>query len=92
MYFGRALNILYYILFYIIYYLRYIHVHPFVKVTIVLFSEFMNSSPIKDPPELRRKMELFTAEQRTLNKKRLDFLESLRFVIKAYSIILDYCS
>lgn len=40
----------------------------------------MKSLSIKDPPELRRKMELFTAEQRTLNKKRLDLLESLRFV------------
>lgn len=40
----------------------------------------MKSLLIKDPPELRRKMELFTAEQRTLNKKRLDLLESLRFV------------
>lgn len=40
----------------------------------------MKSSLIKDPPELRRKMELCTAEQRTLNKKRYDLLESLRFV------------
>ncbi|KAJ7372226.1 hypothetical protein OS493_019670 [Desmophyllum pertusum] len=48
------------------------------QVAVEKFNEFMNSSPIKDPPELRRKMELFTAEQRTLNKKRLDFLESLR--------------
>ena len=40
----------------------------------------MKSLLIKDPPELRRKMELFTAEQHTLNKKRLDLLESLRFV------------
>ena len=40
----------------------------------------MKSLSIKDPPELRRKLELFTAEQRTLNKKRLDLLESLRFV------------
>ncbi|XP_015765794.1 PREDICTED: uncharacterized protein LOC107344618 [Acropora digitifera] len=42
------------------------------------FSDFMNSSLIKDPPELRQKFELFTAEQRSLNKKRLDLLESLR--------------
>lgn len=48
----------------------------------------MKSSSIKDPPELRRKMELFTAEQRTLNKKRLDLLESLRFDFKAYFISL----
>jgi len=40
----------------------------------------MKGLSIKDPPELRRKMELFTAEQHTLNKKRLDLLESLRFV------------
>ena len=45
-----------------------------------VFSEFMKSSSIKDPPELRRKCELFTVEQRALNKKRMDLLESLRFV------------
>ena len=53
-----------------------------------LFSDFMNSSVIKDPPELRRKFDLFTAEQRTLNKKRLDLLESLRFAISNDKIIL----
>jgi len=44
------------------------------------FSEFMNSSSVRDPPELKRKMELFTAEQSALNKKRMELLESLRFV------------
>lgn len=44
----------------------------------------MNSSLIKDPPELRQKFELFTAEQRSLNKKRLDLLESLRFVLRVH--------
>lgn len=48
------------------------------KEAVEKFSDFMNSSVIKDPPELRRKFDLFTAEQRTLNKKRLDLLESLR--------------
>lgn len=48
------------------------------QVAVEKFNEFMKSLSIKDPPELRRKMELFTAEQRTLNKKRLDLLESLR--------------
>lgn len=48
----------------------------------------MKSSLIKDPPELRRKMELFTAEQRTLNKKRLDLLESLRYVEAAGVMLL----
>ena len=37
----------------------------------------MNSSLIKDLPGLRRKFELFTAEQRSLNKKRFDLLELL---------------
>lgn len=45
-----------------------------------VFSEFMNSSSVKDPPELKRKMELFTAEQSAVNKKRMELLESLRFV------------
>ena len=44
----------------------------------------MNSSLIKDPPALRQKFELFTAEQRSLNKKRLDLLESLRFVLRVH--------
>jgi len=48
----------------------------------------MKSLIIKDPPELRRKMELFIAEQRTLNKKRLDLLESLRFVEAAGVMLL----
>ncbi|XP_078383943.1 coiled-coil domain-containing protein 180-like isoform X2 [Oculina patagonica] len=48
------------------------------QVAIEKFNEYMKSSSVKEPPELRRKMELFTAEQRTLNKKRLDLLESLR--------------
>lgn len=51
-----------------------------ISISCIYCSEFMKSLSIKDPPELRRKMELFTAEQRTLNKKRLDLLESLRFV------------
>ena len=46
----------------------------------------MTSLAIKDPQELRRKMELFTTEQRTLNKKRLDLLESLRFVEAAVAL------
>ena len=50
------------------------------------FSDFMNSSLIKDPPALRQKFELFTAEQRSLNKKRLDLLESLRFVLQVHDI------
>ena len=49
-------------------------------ISCIYCSEFMKSLSIKDPQELRRKMELFTTEQRTLNKKRLDLLESLRFV------------
>lgn len=53
-------------------------------------SEFMKSLSIKEPPELRRKMELFTAEQRTLNKKRLDLLESLRFVEAESRFLLLY--
>lgn len=40
----------------------------------------MQSLAIKDPPDLKRKMQFFTTEQQTLNKKRLDLLESLRFV------------
>lgn len=48
------------------------------QVAVEKFNEFMKSLSIKDPQELRRKMELFTTEQRTLNKKRLDLLESLR--------------
>ena len=47
---------------------------------VYVFSEFMNSSSVKDPPELKRKMELFTAEQSAVNKKRMELLESLRFV------------
>ncbi|KAM7451254.1 hypothetical protein ABFA07_001297 [Porites harrisoni] len=42
------------------------------------FNEFMNSSSVKDPSELKRKMELFTAEQSAVNKKRMELLESLR--------------
>lgn len=55
-------------------------------------SEFMKSLSIKEPPELRRKMELFTAEQRTLNKKRLDLLESLRFVEAAVALFAVVCT
>lgn len=48
------------------------------QVAVASFNEFMKSSSVKDPPELRRKFELFTVEQRALNKKRMDLLESLR--------------
>ena len=60
------------------------------SVSCIYCSEFMKSLSIKDPPELRRKMELFTAEQRTLNKKRLDLLESLRFVEAVVALLLLY--
>ena len=56
------------------------------SISCIYCSEFMKSLAIKDPQELRRKMELFTAEQRTLNKKRLDLLESLRFVEVAVAL------
>lgn len=56
------------------------------SISCIYCSEFMKSLAIKDPQELRRKMELFTAEQRTLNKKRLDLLESLRFVEAAVAL------
>ena len=51
----------------------------------------MQSPAIKDPPDLKRKMQFFTTEQQTLNKKRLDLLESLRFVTvtKGLSGIID---
>lgn len=48
------------------------------EVAIQTFDEFMQSPAIKDPPDLKRKMQFFTTEQQTLNKKRLDLLESLR--------------
>lgn len=51
----------------------------------------MQSPAIKGPPELKRKMQFFTTEQKTLNKKRLDLLESLRFVTmtEGHSGIID---
>ena len=58
------------------------------SISCIYCSEFMTSLAIKDPQGLRRKMELFTAEQRTLNKKRLDLLESLRFVEAAVALFV----
>ncbi|XP_031558023.1 coiled-coil domain-containing protein 180-like [Actinia tenebrosa] len=42
------------------------------------FSEFMQSPPIKDPPDVQRELECFTLEQKAINSRRHDILESLR--------------
>ncbi|XP_032230152.2 coiled-coil domain-containing protein 180 [Nematostella vectensis] len=48
------------------------------QAAITKFIEFMDSPPIKDPPGVRRKIEEFTIEQRAVNKRRLDLLDTLR--------------